>query len=142
MGRLAVAGLVVLAVVAGCDLLPGAAGGTTLNLSNGSTLPVTLVVNGTAVATVAPSDEVDDLPASRLPGLPWAVEVRTASGRVLTSMVVHAGDVVSGPNDAGGTWSRSVGARVDLSCGRIDVWSGTPMIGPAPGPGTPGDCEP
>ncbi len=35
-----------------------------------------------------------------------------------------------------------MGARVDLSCGRIDIWSGTPMMGPAPGPGVPGDCDP
>jgi hypothetical protein len=33
------------------------------------------------------------------------------------------------------------GNRVDLSCGRIDVWAGPPLLGPAPGPGTPGDCR-
>ena len=32
--------------------------------------------------------------------------------------------------------------RVDLSCGRLDIWSGPPLLGPPPGPGTPGDCTP
>jgi len=32
--------------------------------------------------------------------------------------------------------------RVDLSCGRLDIWSGPPLLGPAPGPGKPGDCAP
>ena len=34
------------------------------------------------------------------------------------------------------------GARVDLSCGRLDVWVGPPMHGPFPAPGRPGDCDP
>ncbi len=35
-----------------------------------------------------------------------------------------------------------VGFREDLCCGRLDVWLGVPHAGPAPGPGTAGDCDP
>ena len=36
------------------------------------------------------------------------------------------------------------GARVDLTCGRLDVTVGTTMMGPPPpqNPGAPGDCDP
>ena len=57
-------------------------------------------------------------------------------------LTVSAGDVWSQQNADGSGESKGDGARVDLSCGRIDVWSGTPMMGPAPGPGAPGDCDP
>ena len=30
----------------------------------------------------------------------------------------------------------------NLSCGRLDIWSGPPLSGPPPGPGKPGDCAP
>jgi len=57
-------------------------------------------------------------------------------------MTVHPGDVwaTTGPNGEGR--EKGDGVRVDLSCGRLDVWSGPPMIGPAPGTGSPGDCAP
>jgi hypothetical protein len=113
-----------------------------LSISNGTTLTVTLVVNGTPVATFAPHTGRDAIPASDLPPLPWTVEARSPSGRVLTSMAVRAGDVWQTflPNGEGS--ARGDGARVDLSCGRLDIWSGPPMSGPAPGPGSPGDCPP
>ncbi len=34
------------------------------------------------------------------------------------------------------------GWRTDLSCGRVDVWSIVPILGPMWVPGTPGDCGP
>jgi hypothetical protein len=69
--------------------------------------------------------------------LPWSVEARSPSGRLLISMTVRPGDV-----DGEGTEQRGTGGRVDLSCGRLDIWSGPPMLGPAPGDGMPGDCLP
>ena len=51
---------------------------------------------------------------------------------------VHDGDVYSSSD---GRQSHGVAARADLSCGRIDLWSGPPLAGPAPNPGTPGDCD-
>jgi hypothetical protein len=108
-----------------------------LSISNNTALAVTFLVNGQQVATVAPGVLIDPVAAVVLPPLPWAVEARSPSGRVLVSMTVHAGDVRIGSSSAQGD-----GARIDLSCGRLDIWAGPPMIGPPPGPGTPGDCAP
>lgn len=140
------------ALLAGCSTTPSPSGGQgrqvvpaasmTLNISNGTTLTVMLVVNGTVVATAVPGVAVDPIPASALPALPWVVEARSTSGRVLTSLTIHAGDVWQQPVPNGGVETTGDGARVDLSCGRLDIWSGPPMIGPAPGPGSPGDCAP
>lgn len=114
-----------------------------IGVSNGTTLTVTLVVNGRVVETFpALGGTSDPIPANRLGPLPWAVEARTASGRVLTSMTVHDGDLFSTTNPNGGGSSNGIGGRIDLSCGRLDIWSGMPMIGPMPGPGSPGDCAP
>ena len=68
---------------------------------------------------------------------PWFVEARTASGRALLTLVVHAGDVRYQESS-----TRGDANRIDLSCGRLDIWAGPPLIGPMPGPGSPGDCVP
>ncbi len=154
--RAGLAGLAFLAIalaVAGCSLLPSPtpAGPTpppgaivvppermTLSLSNGTTLPVSLVVNGTDVAVVQPQDGINEMPAAQLPPLPWAVEIRSPSGRVLVSAAVHAGDVWQLHDADGSTEAESAGARVDLSCGRIDVWSGMQPIASRSRPGRPG----
>jgi hypothetical protein len=105
-------------------------------MSNSTTLEVTLVINGTPIGRVAAGDGVE-VPPSEMPALPWNVEARSPSGRLLLQMTVRAGDV-----DIEGDSQSGTGARVDLSCGRLDLWSGPPMHGPAPGPGMPGDCLP
>ncbi len=147
LAGLAVAVLAVAATVAGCSMLPARTGvvpasSMTLNVSNGTTLPVALAVNGIVVDQIGPQDARSDIPASKLPPLPWSVEVRSPSGRVLVSVVVHGGDVASFSETGGGSGERGVAQRVDLSCGRIDVWSGPPLSGPSTGPGVPGDCAP
>lgn len=113
-----------------------------LAINNSTTLTVGLVVNGSLVASLEPNSclgcgQDDAVPASLLPPLPWHVEARSPSNRVLVTLDVHAGDVDYESNSAKGD-----GNRVDLSCGRLDIWSGPPLLGPAPGPGTPGDCQP
>lgn len=108
----------------------------TLTANNATTKSISLIVNGSAVREVQPWTQVV-LTSSDLPVLPWMATVRLQSGRTLLSLTVHAGDVVIGPTSAKG-----VGVRVDLSCGRIDLWSGPPVSKPAPRPGTPGDCDP
>ena len=104
-----------------------------LSISNGTTLTVTLLVNGTVVGTFSPGAERDPIPAQDLPALPWRVAARSPSGRPLASVTMHSGDASE---------TQGYGVRVDLSCGRLDIWSGPPMIGPAPGTGSPGDCVP
>lgn len=147
MRRLAVSlALAVVVLVAGClpgEPSPAPIQAYTIGVSNGTTLTVTLIVNGRTIETVPPgSGTADPIPASRLGPLPWAVEARSPSGRLLTSMTVHEGDVLATSDPRGGGSAQGVGGRVDLSCGRLDIWSGPPMIGPAPGSGSPGDCAP
>lgn len=115
-----------------------------LSISNATTLSVRLTINGELVQVVAPGTREDPIDPSNLPEPPWHIEASTTSGRVLVAIDVAPGDVwhtEEGPN--GGTHHRSAGARADLSCGRLDVWSGAPMLGPAP-PSSfpPGDCDP
>jgi hypothetical protein len=93
-------------------------------------------VNGRQAAIARPG-QLLELEPEVLPPLPWLIQARTRTGRQLLEFEVRAGDVV-----IGGDSSRSVGRRVDLSCGRLDVWSGAPMGGPPPGEGVLGDCDP
>ncbi len=112
-----------------------------LEVSNGTTIPVMLTVNGAAGRSIAAGQRAD-LGLADLGPLPWTAQVRTGSGRVLVETTVRAADVWRQENADGSGESKGHGARVDLSCGRIDLWSGLPMMGPAPGPGVPGDCDP
>jgi hypothetical protein len=105
-------------------------------VSNQTTLAVTIAVNGSVVRTIQPKT-LETLFVRELPPLPWTVEARAPSGRVLAHMTVRPGDVWETANQMKGD-----AVRVDLSCGRLDMWSGPPLDGPAPGPGTPGDCAP
>ena len=116
-----------------------------LGVSNGTALVVTLTVNGQTVGTVAPGDPSHSVDLRTLPALPWTVEARSPSGRLLTSMTVEPGDVrtASGPDRSGS--SQGAFGRVDLSCGRLTIWAGaTEPSGPAPvgAPGIAGDCAP
>ena len=111
-----------------------------LSISNGTTIAVTVVVNGDVVVVVPPGSGQDPIEAA-LPAPPWNVETRSPSGRVLSSMTVNPGDVWVADFGNGSSGSKGDAVRVDLSCGRLDLWSGPPMAGPAPGPGTPGDCR-
>ncbi len=112
-----------------------------LQVSNGTTMVVQLTVNGQPGIPVAPGQGLD-VGAADVGLPPWSAQVRTVSGRVLVETIVKPGDVVTQQNSDGSGSSKSVGARVDLSCGRIDLWSGVQPLGPMPGPGTPGDCDP
>jgi hypothetical protein len=135
--------------LAGCQAVdlsgsPGTSPPTNLGMSNGTTLAVSLVVNGRAVALFPPGGPVPTIEVAALPPLPWKVEAKSPSGRVLTSMRVEPGEV--GVSSAPGMVGRNgVFGRVDLSCGRLTIWAGDvqpsgPM--PPPSPGTPGDCDP
>lgn len=119
----------------GCDrpgVVPDSA--MTLELNNGTTVPVALVVSGLSVMRVEPHTQVR-LTAHELPSLPWHARVNLLTGRMLLELTVNSGDV-----RFEGSVQLGAAARVDLSCGRIDLWSGTPLLGPPPGRGQPGDC--
>jgi glucose/arabinose dehydrogenase len=149
-GRLAVS-LAIGVAIAACGGTPAtpeasvqaARGGDarSLSIDNGTAIPVTLVINGSVVETVAPGALEDPIHAV-LPDQPWSIETRSPSGRVLSTLTVRAGDVVATTPDAHGHSSAQGDAvRVDLSCGRLDVWSGPPLLGPSFIPGPPGDCD-
>jgi hypothetical protein len=112
-----------------------------LEMNNGTTIVVVLSVNGGVGRELAPGS-VADLGVTELGPLPWRAKVSTIHARRLLDLTVNAGDVTATNQGGGSTSARGAGARVDLSCGRIDLWSGMQPLGPAPGPGTPGDCDP
>jgi hypothetical protein len=112
------------------------AGLSPLAVSNDTTLEIVVFVNDVEVSRVPPDRYVDPV-ASMLPRPPWRVEARTMSGRVLISF-----EVLPGGAGRDGNGIHGAGSRVDLSCGRLDVWAGPPMVGPMPGPGQPADCDP
>ena len=102
-----------------------------LAVANGTSIAVTLDVNGLVLATIPPGGTADPI-AATLPPRPWSIELRSPGGRILTTLTVAASDPI------GATLGRA--ARVDLSCGRLDVWTGPPLLGGTFVPGPSGDC--
>ena len=129
-----------LGLIVACSWAPTGAAHD-LVVDNQTTLPVTLVVNTAVVRTVGPHTQ-EIVSTNDLPPLPWLVETRTPSGRALSRLTVRVGDVWETNLPGGGREMNGDAVRVDLSCGRLDMWSGPPLLGPPPGPGTPGDCDP
>lgn len=123
--------LVAASTVAGC----GSSSGRDLHVENGTTRPITVLVGGAVVGTV-PAGGSASFPEGSLPNGVWSVEARLPGGKRLLASQIDKSAVSQTDTSASGS-----GARVDLSCGRLDVWVGVPMLGPAPGPGTPGDCD-
>ena len=116
-----------------------------LGISNGTALVVTLFVNGEPLREFPPRSREPTIDVSRLPPLPWNVEARSPSGRVLTSMSVAPGHVPDKHQRRGATERTGVFARVDLSCGRLTIWAGDVQpSGPRPPEpaGRRGDCAP
>ncbi len=102
---------------------------------------LSLVVNSTLIETLAPetADKVIDM--SVLPPLPWVVQVRMPSGRVMITLTADTGDIQGQPV-IGATHSGKE-AAADLSCGQLYLWTGAlEPEWPAPGSGSPGDCAP
>ena len=116
-----------------------------IGISNGTTLTVTLFVNGQRVAVEPPGRPLPSTDPASLPPLPWNVEARAPAGRVLTAMQGEPGELQPTILPGGGVEVAIPFGRVDLSCGRLTIWAGdNPPSGPPPGPspGTPGDCSP
>jgi hypothetical protein len=144
IGRLAAAALISL-VLAGCVAWvagewhsngPSQIG---LGVVNATDLRLNLLVNGTVIETIAPQGADTRIYTSSLPSLPWAVEARTTSGRILGALTVTAADLQTEP----GISSHGAESGVDLSCGQLYMWSGPQEPSwPAPGLGSPGDCVP
>ena len=121
------------------------AGDAVLGIVNGTTLAVTVQINGQSVGTSVPGQAMDPIPFSKLTPLPWTVEARSPSGRVLTSMLVGVNSVTSTTGTDGHTETSGTVGIVDLSCGLLVIWAGySPPSGPgqqSPA-GSAGDCAP
>jgi hypothetical protein len=104
-----------------------------LYVTNGTDVPVVVVVNGLALDTLAPGGPALVMKEPDLPFPPWAVEARNAGGRVLARLDVPSLDEV-GPQ-------RGYVERADLACGRLEMWVGPPPAGPpfSPDPARPCD---
>jgi hypothetical protein len=132
------------AVLAGCGntsidgqpLGPVPDADMSLTANNQSDRALELYVNGGKIADVG-STTSTTFKAQDLPPLPWQAELRLTTGRTLLTLTVISGSVVRTANG-----SQGIGSRVDLSCGRIELWVIYPLLGPPPGNGHPGDCGP
>ena len=143
--------IVVAAIAAACTTPPPSqdssaepiAGRPVLGIENATTLTVELFVNGQSVGESRPGVGLPPIEFADLPALPWTVEARSSSGRVLTAMTVEPGYVAISTDPAGNLGTSGTIGRVDLSCGRLTIWagyhapSGPPPSSPA---GSPGDC--
>jgi hypothetical protein len=145
--RLVVA--LVAVALAGCNAVgsssPDPSARPSLGVSNGTTLTITLVVNGQPVADFPADGPYPSIDLAALPALPWKVEARSPSGRVLTSMDVKPGDIRTITAPGGAAEHTGTMGRVDFSCGSLRIWAGDfAPSGPAPAasPGTPADCAP
>jgi hypothetical protein len=116
-----------------------------LAIENGTPIAVTLVVNGVAIGTAEPGIVFPEIDFASLPALPWTVEARSPSGRVLTSMHVGPDSVTTTTDPNGNVATTGTIGRVDLSCGRITIYAGydapSGPVPPSPA-GSPGDCVP
>jgi hypothetical protein len=135
IGKLAASALISLALV-GCGAGQDVIG---LGVANATDLQVSIVVNGAVIKTLAPQSADKAIYMGALPSLPWAVEARTSSGRVLATMNVTSGDL----QPQAGITAHGTESGIGLSCGQLYMWSGpTEPSWPAPQPGSPGDCLP
>jgi len=104
-----------------------------LNVANATTVPVAIAVNGTVLETV-PVGATEVPIKAALPALPWTVEARSPSGRVLATLTVSAADDISA--------TTSVGAFEHLACGQLDLWAGGPRgDAPIPSLASPKPCD-
>lgn len=114
--------------------------GAVLAMNNGTSIAVTLLVNAVVITTVPASTREQPVPYP-LPSPPWDVEARSPSGRILLRLRVSTSDLESATSGIV-TGARGRFASADLSCGRLEVWTGPAPVGaPTFIPGPPGDCR-
>jgi hypothetical protein len=112
-----------------------------VHVANTMTLTLSMTVNGRdAGSAAAMASTVVD--AREFGQAPWTIVARTSSGRELLTLELAANSAyyTTGdyPHSAFGPFS-----RLDLSCGRLDLWVGSPAAGPMPTGSFPAhDCSP
>ena len=118
-------------VVASASVAPDAA----VHVTNRTTLDISLFVNGLSIGTVRAGDEIAIEPG-RLPPLPWAVEARSPSGRLVLPWHVAVGQIQKALDGTGAS-----GATATLTCGTFSLRIGA-LGDPGPDPNPPDSCEP
>ena len=144
--RLVAVATFLVTVVAACGAIPGVGPADPASIpdfgaTNGTQLDIGLFVNGQLVAKLAPGQAIDPT-TTPMPPLPWSVEARSATGRVLGSTRVEPGSATCTPNAQGGETCSGALILVTLVCGRFVFFAGTVPAIPAPMPGIGDPCEP
>lgn len=118
-----------------------------LGIENDTDLELTISVNGTDFATLAPR-AVQNYPSNALEArlfanLPWSIAVTTMTGRRVARMEVGVGEVTSETGADGVVTTSGEIVVEDLPCGRIIIWAGTvPPSIPVPEPRPRVPCDP
>src|SRR5262245_7967766 len=138
--------MIVALVVDACGAIPGVgpadpASIPSFGATNGTKLDIGLFVNGQLVAKLSPGQSIDPS-TTPMPPLPWRVEARSATGRVLGSATVEPGGATCTPNAQGGQSCSGALILVTLVCGRFEFFAGTVPALPAPELGAGDPCEP
>jgi hypothetical protein len=109
--------VVALFALGGCRFASGLVGEEPpgLGAENGTDITIDLVLNGESLGSIGPGSGMEVASRWRLPALPWEVEARTESGRVLVTMTVSAEELQRNGVKAGG---------VALPSGRFAMWAG------------------
>ncbi|HEY5519450.1 MAG TPA: hypothetical protein VIK08_02230 [Candidatus Limnocylindrales bacterium] len=89
-----------------------------LSINNGTSVAITVTVNGAEVVKVPPNTTNSPISAS-LPARPWTVKALSPTGNVLASFT-------AGP-EAATSDQASLGDVEFLTCGDLFVWVGGPM---------------
>ena len=109
------------------------AGPINININNGTTVPITVAVNGAAIAT-EPAGGVAQIATGALPARPWTIEARSPSGRVLASLSVDTNALISD--------RQSIGDFEVLACGELVISVGGPTSdAPHPSVASPEPCD-
>lgn len=115
-----------------------------LDVLNNLMIAIQVEVNGQDLGIV-PAGVRMGFDAEEMTALPWSIAVRTLGGRALSEATFFDGDVYTDVDSTGDVVQAGGDYVVeDLSCGRLEYWSGAQGNGPYPGPepGAPGDCDP
>lgn len=124
-------------VLAGCTRTLPPATSVDVGIVNGTSMSVGLFINDHRIADYPPGGgSIPSLDPRSLPNLPWRVEARSPSGRVLQSLTVQPGELRAGSMTSG---------SIDLACGNLELWVGDfiqKSLPPAPTPEQPEACDP
>jgi len=101
-------------VLAACGPAPTPAPLVRLGIDNGTTLTLTIVVNGQPLHDIPPGTIDAAIDTSHAPPLPWKLEARSPRGAVLDMLYLNA------PQDS----SHTDASQDENVCGVLVMWTG------------------